>query len=43
MGPEGDGTTTQFPSGQAVSASWDEEVIYKWGATMGKEFYDKGA
>jgi beta-glucosidase len=26
-----------------VGASWDEEVLYKYGAAMGKEFYDKGA
>lgn len=26
-----------------IAASWDESVIYKWGAAIGKEFFEKGA
>eukprot|EP01052_Picozoa_sp_SAG31_P009537 SAG31_NODE_503_length_14804_cov_32.491670_7_plen_230_part_00 len=37
------GTTTQFPSGLAVAASWDVSVLETWGSTMGAEFYGKGA
>jgi beta-glucosidase len=38
-----DGLSTQFPSAIAIAASWDVDVVYEWGAAMGKEFYDKGA
>ena len=37
------GTTTMFPSGGTVSASWDRALLEKWGATMGEEFFLKGA
>ena len=37
------GTTTQFPSGLAVAASWDVSVLEAWGSAMGAEFYGKGA
>lgn len=26
-----DGTSTQFPSGLTVGATWDPELAYKWG------------
>jgi beta-glucosidase len=37
------GTTTQFPSGLAVAASWDVRTMESWGRAMGKEFFAKGA
>ena len=37
------GTSTQFPSGLAVAASWDESAVKAWGAAMGSEFRAKGA
>ena len=37
------GTTTSFPSGLTVGATWDSELCWKWGAAMGEEFYNKGA
>ena len=37
------GTTTQFPSGLAVAASWDVSVMEAWGSSMGAEFRAKGA
>lgn len=37
------GTTTLYPSGGTVSASWDRDVLFMWGEAMGGEFYDKGA
>lgn len=37
------GTTTSFPSGGTISATWDSDAIYKWGAAMGVEFFEKGA
>ena len=37
------GTTTQFPSGLAVAASWDEKQMEMWGSAMGSEFFAKGA
>jgi len=37
------GTTTQFPSGLAMAASWDVAVLEAWGGAMGAEFYAKGA
>lgn len=37
------GTTTQFPSGLAVAASWDVSVLAAWGSAMGAEFFAKGA
>ena len=30
------GSTTQFPSGLTVAASWDPAVMQRWGAAMGK-------
>lgn len=40
-GPEG--STTAWPSAQAAAASWDADLLYRWGAAMGKEFKGKGA
>ena len=49
IGPQGfrdniyPGTTTQFPSGLAVAASWDVASMGAWGHAMGAEFFGKGA
>jgi beta-glucosidase len=37
------GSTTAWPSGLTVAASWDVTTLENWGAAMGKEFFDKGA
>eukprot|EP00659_Diplonema_papillatum_P014346 gene14346-22009_t len=37
------GTTTAFPSGLTMAATWDEEMLSLWGTMMGEEFYGKGA
>jgi len=37
------GTTTAWPSGLSMAASWDVEAMKEWGIGMGKEFYAKGA
>jgi len=37
------GTTTAFPSGLTVAASWDVDAMLAWGDGMGKEFFAKGA
>jgi beta-glucosidase len=37
------GTTTAFPSGLTIAASWDEQAVFDWGAAMGQEFFDKGS
>ena len=37
------GTTTMFPSGGTVSASWDRDVLFQWGKAMCEEFWSKGA
>jgi len=37
------GTSTAWPSGLAIAASWDVDAVFEWGSGMGKEFYDKGA
>jgi len=37
------GTTTAWPSGLTMAASWDVAAVRQWGVGMGKEFYDKGA
>lgn len=37
------GTSTAWPSGLNVGATWDPELAYKWGEAMGKEFLEKGA
>merc|ERR1719454_2725400 len=36
-------TTTAWPSGLTMAASWDMHALYEWGAGMGKEFYGKGS
>jgi len=36
-------TTTAWPSGLTMAASWDEDALFEWGAGMGKEFYEKGS
>eukprot|EP00927_Polykrikos_kofoidii_P003166 TRINITY_DN11252_c1_g1_i1.p1 TRINITY_DN11252_c1_g1~~TRINITY_DN11252_c1_g1_i1.p1 ORF type:complete len:812 (+),score=71.68 TRINITY_DN11252_c1_g1_i1:228-2438(+) len=48
-GPQGfrpdknQGTSTQWPSGLTMAASFDDELVKQWGEAMGKEFYGKGA
>ena len=48
-GPQGfrapgfEGSTTQWPSAQTVSATWDVNAVYAWGQAMGEEFAGKGA
>jgi len=42
MGGE-DGTSTQFPSGLTVGATWDVDLAKRWGGAMGREFAGKGA
>lgn len=37
------GTTTAWPCGLAVAATWDAQLAYAWGAGMGEEFTAKGA
>jgi beta-glucosidase len=37
------GTSTQFPSGLTVAATWDANATKMWGVAMGREFYNKGA
>jgi len=37
------GTSTCFPSGITMAATWDIEAMKDWGVAMGKEFYGKGA
>mmetsp|Transcript_88680 Transcript_88680/g.286487 ORF Transcript_88680/g.286487 Transcript_88680/m.286487 type:complete len:716 (-) Transcript_88680:73-2220(-) len=36
-------TTTAWPSGLTMAASWDEDAVLEWGKGMGKEFYAKGS
>ena len=36
------GTTTSFPSGLTVAATWDPELCYQYGKAMGEEFFQKG-
>ena len=48
-GPQGfrtahdDGTSTSWPSGLTMAATWDEEAMFLWGSAMGVEFAGKGA
>jgi len=37
------GSTTSWPSGLTMAASWDVEAMMEWGTGMGKEFFAKGA
>jgi hypothetical protein len=37
------GTTTAFPSGLTIAATWDVEAARMWGEAMGEEFRDKGS
>ena len=36
-----DGTSTQFPSAMSMASTWDPNAVYKWAATIGKEFHEK--
>ena len=37
------GSTTAWPSGLTMAASWDRDAMEKWGSGMGKEFFAKGS
>mmetsp|Transcript_5858 Transcript_5858/g.15611 ORF Transcript_5858/g.15611 Transcript_5858/m.15611 type:complete len:744 (-) Transcript_5858:180-2411(-) len=37
------GTSTAWPSGLTMAASWDVNAMFEWGRGMGREFYEKGA
>ena len=37
------GTTTAWPAGLTIAASFDIEAAMEWGQGMGKEFYNKGS
>lgn len=37
------GSTTAFPSAMTVGATFDRDLMYKFGAAMGQEFFNKGA
>ena len=37
------GSTTSWPSGLTMAASWDLEALQEWGTGMGKEFRAKGS
>ena len=36
-------TSTAWPSGLTMAASWDVEAMHEWGVGMGKEFFAKGS
>jgi len=46
-GPQGfrseNASSTAFPCGLGVAASWDPEAMFKWGEAMGAEFRAKGS
>jgi beta-glucosidase len=47
-GPQGfrgndPGTSTCWPSGLTMAASWDVNAMYQFGEAMGQEFAQKGA
>lgn len=46
-GPQGfrteHATSTSFPGGMAMAATFDEDAVHEWGRAMGKEFRMKGA
>jgi beta-glucosidase len=37
------GTSTQYPSGLTIAATWDPDAAREWGVAMGQEFRAKGA
>lgn len=37
------GTSTCWPSTLTIAATWDRDIVLKWGKAMGKEFYGKGS
>lgn len=37
------GTSTAYPSGLSVAATWDPKMAGLWGASMGEEFAGKGS
>lgn len=36
-------TSTAFPSGLSIAATWDPSLAYSWGSAMSREFQNKGA
>jgi beta-glucosidase len=36
-------TTTAWPSGLTMAASWDPEALFEWGVGQGREFFEKGS
>ena len=41
--PRHPGTTTQWPCALGMAASWDRQLVRRWGEAMGREFVGKGA
>jgi len=37
------GTTTSWPSGLTVAASWDADAVREWGSGIAREFREKGS
>eukprot|EP00933_Yihiella_yeosuensis_P032336 TRINITY_DN25930_c0_g1_i1.p1 TRINITY_DN25930_c0_g1~~TRINITY_DN25930_c0_g1_i1.p1 ORF type:complete len:733 (+),score=141.33 TRINITY_DN25930_c0_g1_i1:163-2199(+) len=37
------GSSTAWPAGLTMAASWDPEAVFEWGSGMGQEFYKKGS
>mmetsp|Transcript_10556 Transcript_10556/g.19435 ORF Transcript_10556/g.19435 Transcript_10556/m.19435 type:complete len:802 (-) Transcript_10556:40-2445(-) len=37
------GSSTAFPSGLTMAASWDPDMVHSWGVALGREFHGKGA
>ena len=37
------GTSTAYPSGLTLAATFDVDMASAWGTSLGKEFFDKGA
>jgi len=41
--PDAPRTSTAWPSGMTIGASFDVDIAREWGEAMGKEFFEKGA
>jgi len=37
------GTSTAFPSALTVASTWDSDIAFRWGESIGEEFLAKGA
>ena len=42
-GPDHRGTSTAWPSGLSIAATFSPEMAHLWGTSMGKEFAGKGS